>query len=69
MLTVDEKGKKVRESDLGFFTYIFYCIYDWLATFGLAPKCLKKLKEIHEIREEACEQLDPVLILKRIKYL
>ena len=51
MLTVDQKGKKIREQDLGFFTYIFYSMYDWLDTFGIAPKCFKKLKEIHEVRQ------------------
>lgn len=40
-----------------------------MEAFGIAPSCLKKLARIHETRQEACEQLDPTLMLKRIKYL
>lgn len=47
MLTVDDKGKRIRESDLGFVTYILYKVYDWLDTFGIAPKCLTKLSDMH----------------------
>jgi hypothetical protein len=46
-----------------------YAIYDWMDTFNIAPKCLKRMSEIHDVREEACEQMDPLIILKRIKYL
>lgn len=68
-LKSEHKGEKIGESSFGFITYLGYCCYDWLDTFGLAPKCLDRMAVIHETREEACEQLDPVLILKRIKYL
>ncbi len=30
---------------------------------------MEKMQKIHEAREQACEQLDPALILRRIKYL
>ena len=31
----DKDGKKVREKDLGYFTYILYSIYDWLKMLGI----------------------------------
>jgi hypothetical protein len=69
ILKVDEGGKRIGESDFGFVTYLAYCCYDWLDTFGLAPRCLERLGTMHEVREEVCRQLDPTIILKRIKYL
>jgi hypothetical protein len=65
----DDEGKKITDDDLSFKNYFFYCCYDWLDTFGIPPTCFSSLKKIHEMREESCEQLDPTLILKRIKYL
>ena len=59
----------MKADDFGFFTFLAYACYDWMATFGIAPECLKKLKNIHEIREESCDQLDPSIILRRIKHL
>ena len=69
ILRVDESGRRIRQQDFGFMTYVCYAIYDWLDTFSLAPKCLKTLGNIHAVREEACQMLDPIVILKRIKYL
>jgi hypothetical protein len=50
-LKVDESGKRVTEYDFGFITYLAYCCYDWLDAFGIAPRCLKRLRTIHETRE------------------
>jgi hypothetical protein len=52
--TLTNDGKRVKSSDLGFFTYIAYACYDWLDAFGCAPSFCPKLKAIHEIREESC---------------
>lgn len=49
MLT-DDNGARVKEDDFNFLTYFFYCLYDWMDTFGIAPTCFPKLKRIHEIR-------------------
>jgi hypothetical protein len=65
----DDQGKREKADDMGFFTFFIYCCYDWLETFGLAPTCLSRYKRIHEIREESCEQLDPAIMLRRIKHL
>lgn len=46
-LRVDESGKRVRENDFGFMTYLAYSFYDWLDSFGIAPKCLTWFKTIH----------------------
>lgn len=62
-------GKSFKSEDFGFITFVTYACYDWMATFGIAPDCLKKLKNIHEIREESCDQLDPSILLRRIKHL
>lgn len=48
--TFDETGRKIKEKDFGFFTYIGYAIYDWLNVFGIAPKCWTKMREIDEAR-------------------
>ena len=37
-------GKVIRADNFGFFTYIAYCLYDWLEAFGMAPSCCKKMK-------------------------
>ena len=54
---------------MGFFSFFIYACYDWLDTFNLAPNCMKRCKRIHEARDEGCEQINPVLMLKRIKHL
>jgi hypothetical protein len=40
MLTLDKSGRRLKESDFGFHTYIAYKIYDWMDAFGIAPNCL-----------------------------
>ena len=67
--TLTNKGRAIKSNDLGFCTYLAYACYDWMATFGIAPECLPTLKAIHEVREESCDQLDPSIVLKRIKHL
>ena len=69
MLSLNKKGKHIKEADLSLFTFFAYCAYDWLDAFGVAPSCFSHLKSIHDTRNEACEQLDPTIMLKRIKYL
>ena len=49
MLT-NEEGKRLTEDDFGFATYLMYAVYDWLDTFGIAPACMNRLANIHEIR-------------------
>ena len=65
----NNKGKSFKSKDFGFFTFVAYCCYDWMATFGIAPDCFTNLKNIHEIREESCDQLDPSILIRRIKHL
>lgn len=43
MLSIDEKGRKIKEDDFGFFTYLGYAFYDWMDTFNIAPKCLNRM--------------------------
>ena len=50
-LRIDESGKRIRENDFGFMTYLAYSLYDWLSAFGIGPKCLTWFKNIHEVRE------------------
>ena len=67
--TLTNEGRMYKSDSFGFGTFIGYVFYDWLDTFGLAPPCMTKMKEIHEIRLESCEQLDPTYVLKRIRHL
>jgi len=46
-----------------------YSIYDWMNTFGCAPKCWTKMREIDEAREEICEQLDVTYLFRKIRSL
>ena len=32
--SVDETGRKVKEKDFSFLTYLKYSVYDWLKMFG-----------------------------------
>lgn len=68
-MMTDEKGKRVGADDITWYNYFFYCCYDWMDSFGVPPTCFTHLKNIHEMRTESCEQLDPAIILKRIKYV
>ena len=65
----NDKGRNYKADDFGFFTFVAYCCYDWMDSFGIAPESLKKLKNIHDIRSESCDQLEPSIILRRIKHL
>lgn len=50
--TLDESGKKIRDKDFGFFTYLKYSIYDWIDSLGCTPKW-ESMETIHKAREEA----------------
>ncbi len=30
----DKSGRRIKENDFGIINYIFYCLYEWLKTFG-----------------------------------
>lgn len=42
-------GKKIREKDLGFLTYVLYSIYDWLKMIGINLRW-EKMQKIDEAR-------------------
>jgi hypothetical protein len=66
---MNSKGQRFNSDDFGFFTYIAYAFYDWMDAFGIPPTYFTKLKHIHDTRIESTEQLDPTIVLKRIKHL
>lgn len=66
----DNTGRKIGEKDFGFLTYIGYCIYDWMNTFGVAPDMKwPKMRDIDQAREEATAQLDVKDVFKRLQHL
>ena len=68
-LLKDDSGHNITSEDFNFLAYLGYSIYDWMDAFGYPPTSFKHFKKIHEIREEVNEHMNPVLVLKRIKYL
>ena len=63
----DDHGEKVREKDLSVGSYFVYSLYDWLKMFGIKMSW-PAMEKIDEAREEANEQLDIRLIMKKIRY-
>ena len=46
---LDGTGRKIREKNFGFLTYLQYCTYDWLKTFNVKVDW-GKMEEIDEAR-------------------
>lgn len=63
----DDNGEKVREKDLTIGNYFIYSLYDWLKMFGIKVGW-PSMQRIDDAREEANEQLDIRLIMKKIRY-
>jgi hypothetical protein len=65
-----QNSSKVKEDDFHFFKYVKYCAYDWMQTLGCCCEPdWEDCKKIHEIREEAQEQLDVQALLRRVSHL
>ena len=60
---------KVKESDFHFFMYLKYVIYDWIKALTCCEPDWEDCKKIDKAREEAVEQVDVQLLLKRISHL
>ena len=64
------KGQnKVKESDFHFLMYLKYVIFDWIKTLSCCELDWEDCKKIDQAREEAVEQVDVQLLLKRISHL
>ena len=50
---MDETGKKIQEKKFGFFTYLQYCIFDWMKAFHIKMDW-RKMEEFDQAREEVC---------------
>ena len=66
--SLNETGRKYKQKDFTFFTYLKYACYDWLLYFGFKPKW-KSMEQLHEVREEATEQMDIRLVIKKMERL
>ena len=60
---------KVKESDFHFLMYLKYVVYDWVKTLTCCEPDWEDCKKIDASREEAVEQVDVQLLLKRVSYL
>ena len=54
----DESGKKIKEFDFYFWTYIKYSIYTWINTVFCCRLKWKHCNEIDDVREEINNQMD-----------
>lgn len=62
-------GSKVKETDFHFLRYVKYSVYDWIKLLCCCEPNWEDCKKIDEAREEAVEQIDVQLLLKRIEHL
>ena len=60
---------KVKESDFHFLRYLKYVVYDWIKALSCCEPDWEDCKKIDAAREEAVEQVDVQLMLKRISHL
>ena len=59
----------MKESDFHFFMYLKYVMYDWIKALTCCEPDWEDCKKIDSAREEAVEQVDVQLLLKRISHL
>lgn len=64
--TMDEEGRRVKEKNFGFFSFLKYSLYDWMDSLGI-PISWREMELIHRAREEAGEQMDTRLIIKKLE--
>lgn len=65
---MDETGKKIREKDFNFLTYLQYALFDWMKAFSIKMEW-KKMEQIDRAREEVVEQMDMKYVIKRLQIL
>ncbi len=63
-----EDGKKIRERDFNFFSYIAYSIFDWIKTLTCCEPNWKFSKQVDQTRDEANNQLDVKTLLRKIQH-
>ena len=66
--SLDDSGKKYRQKDYTFFQYLKYACYDWLVALGIKVKW-SQMELLHKVREEATEQMDIRLVIKKLERL
>ena len=60
---------RVKESHFHFLMYLKYVMYDWIKMLTCCEPDWDDCKRIDSAREEAVEQMDVQLLLKRVSYL
>lgn len=50
--TMDESGKKVKEKNFGFFSFLKYSLYDWINSLGFSISW-HEMEQVNKAREEA----------------
>ena len=59
-------GNKMKEKNFHFHSYVKYVVYDWVKILLCCEPQWEECQKIDETREEAIEQIDVQLLLKRI---
>lgn len=63
----DEDGKKIKEKDFNFFTYIKYTIYTWINTIFCTRIKWKNCNDIDKVREIVNSDMDVGRMFKRLQ--
>lgn len=59
---------KVKENYFNLLTFLPYCVYSLLDSFGKTPRW-ELMQHFHEVREEVGKQLDFPFLIRRIQFL
>ncbi len=63
-----EDGKRIREHDFHFLSYVGYVIFDWIKILTCCEPNWKFFKEVDQTREEANNQLDVKTLLRKLQH-
>lgn len=63
-----EDGKRIREHDFSFLSYVGYTIFSWIKTLTCREPNWKYYKEVDQTLEEANNQLDAKTLLRKIQH-
>ena len=63
------EGEKIKEENFHFLMYLKYSLFDWIKTLGCCEPDWPDCKRIDMAREEAVEQIDVKMLLRRVAHL